>query len=194
MYSKILLSIGYLSAPFAGPGSAVLTAAGWLSYGAEARKPTFAGIGLIGLLGVAGILTGYYSGAEGLAGTGGVLLLLYHVMGIAAIWMLGIKLNNNALKIGAVLMAVAWLLAVAGASSVNEATKTASGAIVDWGGVSWANEAAKNLIDKIGGTPAIAKAFAAAGAVFASLGFLSLAPRGEAAVADEERIFSIGVY
>jgi hypothetical protein len=193
VYSRLLLSIGYLSAPFAGPGSAVLTAAGWLSYGAEARKPLYAGIGLIGLLGIAGILTGYYEGSAGLAGLGGVLLLLYTVLGIGAVWMLGVKANSAALKLGAILMAIAWLLAVAGAANINDAAKAASGSLLDWGGVSWANAAAKNIIERIGGTITLAKALAAAGAVFTSLGLLSLTTRAEQ-VGEEERIFSIGVY
>lgn len=193
MHSRILLSLGYLAAPFAGPGSAVLTAAGWLSYGAETRRPLYAGIGLVGLLGIAGILTGYYEGYSGLAGLGGVLLLLYTVLSIGAVWMLGVKLNSAALKLGAVLMAIAWLLAVSGASSVNDAAKAASGSLIDWGGVSWANAAAKNIIDKIGGTIVLAKALAAAGAVFTSLGLLAATARPEQHV-EEERIFSIGVY
>ncbi|ALL01593.1 hypothetical protein Pyrde_1550 [Pyrodictium delaneyi] len=194
MYSRLLLALGYLSAPFAGPGAAVITAAGWLSYGTETRKPTFTGIGLVGLLGVAGILAGYYGeGLSGLVGAGGVLLLLYHVLAIAALWMLGIKSNNTPLKAAAMLLAISWLLAVSGTGSVHDATTAASGSVIDWGGVSWANAAAQSLIDKLGGTPAIAKLLAAAGAVFASIGFMTM---NEAAsgLSREETIFSIGTY
>ncbi len=195
MYGKILLGVGYLAAPFAGPGSAVLTAAGWLAYGSESKNPTFTSIGLVGLLGVASILTGYYGiGSEGLAGTGGILLLLYYVFGVAALWILGIKTNNTPLKIAAALLAVSWLLAVSGANTVQEATNTASGNIVDWGGVSWANQAARDVIEAIGGTVAIAKGLSVAGAVFAAIGILSLRESGETGALKEEEIFSLGTY
>lgn len=194
MYSRLLLALGYLSAPFAGPGAAVITAAGWLAYGAETRKPTFSGIGLVGLLGVAGILAGYYgSGLQGLVGAGGVLLLLYHVLGIAALWLLGIKGNNAPLKAAAMLLAVSWLLAVSSTGSVHDATAAASGSVVDWGGVSWANAAAQSLIDKLGGTAAIAKLLAAAGAVLASIGFIAMGSTSTG-VSKEETIFSLGTY
>jgi len=193
-YGKLLLSIGYLSAPFAGPGSAVITAAGWLSYGSETGKGHLSMIGLIGLLGVAGILSGtYVASLSGLQGAGGILLLLYFALGVVAIWMLGSEANNTALKAAAMLLAVSWLLAVAGAGSINSAANTASGTVIDWGGVSWANAAAHNVIQKIGGTEAIAKALALLGAVLASFGFLSLNEQ-RSALAPEETVFSIGTY
>ncbi|WP_317894551.1 hypothetical protein [Pyrofollis japonicus] len=193
-YGKLLLSIGYLSAPFAGPGSAVITAAGWLSYGSESGKNHLSMIGLIGLLGVAGILSGtYVASLSGLQGAGGVLLLLYFALGVAAIWMLGSEHNNSALKAAAMLLAVSWLLAVAGASDISSATSAASGTVIDWGGVSWANAAAHNVIQKIGGSAAIAKALALLGAVLASFGFLSL-NEARTGISHEETIFSIGTY
>jgi hypothetical protein len=193
VYGKILLGIGYLSAPFAGPGSAVITAAGWLAYGSETKNPTLTSVGLVGLVGVAGVLTGYYGiSSASLAGAGGVLLLLYHILGIAALWIVGIKSGNTPLKAAAMLLAVSWLLAVSGAASVEEAATAASGQVVDWGGLSWANQAARNIIESIGGTATLAKAFAAAGAVFAAIGIMTI--REPSAAASEDAIFSMGTY
>lgn len=193
-YGKLLLSIGYLSAPFAGPGSAVITAAGWLSYGSETGRSHLSMVGLIGLLGVAGILSGtYVASLSGLQGAGGILLLLYFALGVVAIWMLGSETNNTALKAAAMLLAVSWLLAVSGAGSIDSAANTASGTVIDWGGVSWANAAAHNVIQKIGGTEAMAKALALFGAVLASFGFLSLNEQ-RSALTPEETVFSIGTY
>jgi len=193
VYGRLLLALGYLSAPFAGPGSAVITAAGWLSLGAETRKPTYAWVGLAGLLGVAGVLSGRYGGVEGLEGVGGLLLLAYYVLSIALIWMVGIRSNNGALKAAAFFLAVAFLLAATGAGSVHDAAVAASGGVADWGGVTWANEAASSMIERIGGAEALAKLFAAVGAVFAAIGFMGF-QEGESGLSREEQVFSIGVY
>jgi len=190
---RLLLAIGYLSTPFAGPGSAVITAAGWLAHGVETRRPTYSWIGVVGILGVAGILAGRYGLAgAGLEGLGGVVLLLYYVLSIAALWLVGIRSNNWALKAAAMALAVGWLLAAAGAGSVGEAAQAASGA-VDWGGVNWANQAASSIIASIGGPEALSKLFTAAGAVLAAVGFLgAVEARNEAM--NEETVFSLGVY
>lgn len=190
---RLLLAVGYLSTPFAGPGSAVLTAAGWLVHGVETRRPTYSWIGLVGLMGVAGVLAGRYGAASaGLEGLGGVVLLLFYVLSIAALWLAGIRSNNWALKASAMALAVGWLLAATGASSVGEAAQAASGA-VDWGGINWANQAAHSVISSIGGPEALAKVFTAAGAVLAALGFMGAVERQEEA-ASEEAVFRIGAY
>ncbi len=195
MYGKLLLALGYLSAPFAGPGSAVITAAGWLAYGSEVKRPTYSWVGLAGLLGVAGILAGKYgTGLSGLEGAGGLLLMAYYVLSIAMIWILGVKTNNGSLKLAAGLLAVAFLLAATGSSSVTDATVAASGSVVDWGGLTWANAAAKNFIEAIGGTAALARLFAAAGAIFAAVGFLGLNERESEGFMREETVFNIGTY
>jgi hypothetical protein len=191
---RLLLAVGYLSTPFAGPGSAVLTAAGWLAHGVEARRPTYSWVGLVGLLGVAGVLAGRYGYAgAGLEGLGGVVLLLYYVLSIAALWVAGIRSNNWALKAAAAALAIGWLLAAAGASTVGGAARAASGA-VDWGGVSWANQAASSVIASIGGPEALAKLFTAAGAVLAALGFLGAAEAAAGQETAEEAVFRLGVY
>ncbi|KSW12014.1 hypothetical protein CF15_04315 [Pyrodictium occultum] len=192
-YSRLLLALGYLSAPFAGPGSAVLTAAGWLSYGTESRRPLYTGIGMAGLLGVAAVLADYYGSGHGLAEAGGTVLLLYSALSVVALWTLGIRAGSTPLKAAAALLAMSLLLAVSGASSVDAATRAASGGVVDWGGVVWANQAAQGLISRIGGAAALAKLLAAAGAVLASVGFLSLG-EAQARGGSEETIFSLGTY
>jgi hypothetical protein len=110
------------------------------------------------------------------------------------IWILGVKANNGSLKLAAGLLAVAFLLAATGSSSVADATVAASGSVVDWGGLTWANAAAKNFIEAIGGTAALARLFAAAGAIFAAVGFLGLNEGGNEGYMREEAIFSIGTY
>ncbi|MET1128000.1 MAG: hypothetical protein ABWW70_01625, partial [Thermoproteota archaeon] len=85
-----------------------------------------------------------------------------------------------------------WLLAVSGAASVEEAATAASGQVIDWGGLSWANQAARNIIESIGGTAMLAKAFAAAGAIFAAIGIMTL--REPSAAASEDAVFSMGTY
>lgn len=191
-FGRLLLAAGYLSTPFAGPGSAVLTSAGWLAYGAEERRPLYAWIGLVGLAGVAAIVAGKNGyGGEGVAGLGGVLVLLYYILSIAAIWLLGIRQRNTALQVAAVALAVGWLLAAPGAAAAQQAAPAAA---VDWGGVAWASQAAGGLLAAIGGTGALAKALTALGAVFAALGFLSAQP-GQGALAEgEEAVFRLGVY
>jgi len=193
VYGRLLLAVGYLSAPFAGPGSAVITAAGWLSLGAEARRPTYAWVGLAGLLGVAGILAGEYGYLPGLQGVGGLLLLTYYVLSIAMVWITGIKGNNGALKAAAFFLAVSFLLAATGAGSVRDATVAASGGVVDWGGVAWANQAASSVIEAIGGVASLARLFAAVGAVLAAIGFMGLQEQAET-VSREEAVFGLGVY
>lgn len=193
MIGRILLAVGYLSTPFAGPGSAVLTSAGWLVHGVEAKRPTYSWIGLVGLLGVAGVLAGRYGATgAGIEGLGGVVLLTYYVLSIAALWLVGIRSNNWALKAAAGALAIGWLLAATAAGSVGQAAQTASGGI-DWGGVDWANQAASSVIASIGGAAALAKILTAGGAVLAAIGFLGAVERhgGEAA---EEAVFRIGVY
>ena len=193
MYGRLLLALGYLSAPFAGPGSAVITAAGWLTYGSEARKPVYAWVGLAGLLGVAGILSGTHNpGLSSLAGAGGLLLMAYFALSIAMVWTLGVKTGNVPLKIAASLLAASFLLAVASSSSVSDAAVAASGSVVDWSGLSWANSAAHGLIESIGGGEALARVAAAAGAFFAALGFLSIGVRSEGAL-EEQQVFDVGL-
>lgn len=194
MYGRLLLALGYLSAPFAGPGSAVITAAGWLAYGSESRKPTYSWVGLAGLLGVAGILAGKYGvSLSGLEGVGGLILMAYYVLSIAMIWVLGVKTENGALKLAAGLLAVAFLLAATSSNTVVDATVAASGSVVDWAGIAWANAAAKNFIEAIGGTAALARLFAAAGALFAAVGFIGLNEKSEDYM-DEDTVFRIGTY
>ena len=192
MYGRLLLALGYLSAPFAGPGSAVITAAGWLVYGSETRRPTYSWVGLAGLLGVAGVLAGRYGSVSGFEGGGGLLLLAYYVLSIAMIWFVGVKNGNGALKLAAAFLAVSFILAASGSSNVSEAAVAASGRVVDWGGLSCANEAAHNLIEAVGGPVALARLSAAAGAVFAAIGFMGLAEARQGM--HEETVFSMGVY
>ncbi len=190
MIGRILLAIGYLSTPFAGPGSAVLTSAGWLTYGAEVKRPTYAWIGLVGLLGVAGVLAGRYAGLGGIEGLAGVVLLLYYVLSIVALWIVGVRSNNLPLKAAAVVLAVAWLLAATGAQA--SAAQPSAAPVSDWGGIAWASQAAHNVIQSIGGTQALSKVLTAAGAVLAAIGFLgAVENRGEGR---EETIFSMGVH
>ena len=193
MYGRLLLALGYLSAPFAGPGSAVITSAGWLVYGSETGRPTYSWVGLAGLLGVAGVLAGRYGAASaGLEGVGGLLLLAYYVMSIALLWIVGVRSGNAALKAASVALAVAFVLAASGSGSVSDTAVAASGSVVDWGGLGWANAAAHSFIEAIGGPAALARVFAAVGAVFAAIGFMGL---NEAQAASrEETIFSMGVY
>ncbi len=194
-FGRLLLAAGYLSTPFAGPGSAVLTSAGWLAYGAEERKPLYAWIGLAGLAGVAAIVAGKNGyGGEGVAGLGGVMVLLYYILSIAAIWLLGVRQRNTALQVAAVALAVGWLLAAPGSAAAAQQASSGAAAAVDWGGVAWASQAAGGLLAAIGGTTALAKALTAFGAVFAALGFLSAQP-GQGALAEgEEAVFRMGVY
>jgi hypothetical protein len=194
LYGRLLLALGYLSAPFAGPGSAVITSAGWLVYGSETGKPTYGWVGLAGLLGVAGVLAGKYgAGMPGLEGVGGVLLLLYYVLSIALLWIVGVRSGNGALKVAAAALAVAFVLAASGTPTVDDAAVAASGSVVDWGGLSWANAAAHSFIEAIGGPAALARVAAAVGAVFAAIGFMGLQEASQSA-AREEAIFGIGVY
>ena len=193
-FGRLLLAAGYLSTPFAGPGSAVLTSAGWLAYGAEERRPLYAWIGLAGLAGVAAIVAGKNGyGGEGVAGLGGVMVLLYYILSIAAIWLLGVKQRNTALQVAAVALAVGWLLAAPGSAAAAQ-QPTGAAAAVDWGGVAWASQAAGGLLAAIGGTGALAKALTALGAVFAALGFLSAQPGQGALAESEEAVFRLGAY
>ncbi|MET1101836.1 MAG: hypothetical protein ABWW69_05100 [Pyrodictiaceae archaeon] len=195
MISRILLSIGYLASPFAGPGAAVITATGWFSYGSETKQANWMALGLTGLLGVAGILAAYHSnGLAGLASIGGILLLAYQALAIAALWIIGAKHNSLLLKASAIFFALSWLLAVAGApASVSEATSVATGGLVDWAGAVWATQAAKGFIEAVGGAAAIARLLAAFAAVLAGVGFLVLPARGHRGIS-EERLLGIGAY
>lgn len=196
MISRILLSIGYLASPFAGPGAAVITATGWFSYGSETRKQNWLALGLMGLLGVAAILAAYHSsGLSSLASIGGLLLLAYQAMAIAALWVVGAKHNSLFLKAAAMVFALSWLLAVTGApADVSAAASAASGGLVDWAGATWASQAAKSFIEAIGGTITIARFLAALAAVLAGIGFLVLPPERSESIDLEERLFSIGSY
>ncbi len=192
-YGRILLSIGFLSSPFAGPGSAVLTSAGWLLAGSEEDNSFWGAVGLIGLLGVAAILAAKYGVLDGLAGIGGVLLLAYQALAVAALWHAGSKLNSSLLRAAAIILAVSWLLAVAASpANAETAAKAASGAVVDWAGTSWASEAARNLIEAIGGPQAIARGLAALAAVLAGAGILIAPSKGRGA--EDEGLFALGVY
>ncbi len=193
-YGRILLSIGFLSAPFAGPGSAVLTSAGWLLAGSEEHNSLWGFIGLVGLMGIAAILAAKYGVLGGIAGLGGVLLLTYEALAVAALWHAGSKYGSILLKAAAIMLAVSWLIAVTAApSSVETATRTASGALVDWAGTAWASQAAHSLIARIGGPQVLAQWIAAAAAILAGVGIL-LAPATARAEAQEESIFALNVY
>jgi len=194
LYGRLLLALGYLSAPFAGPGSAVITSAGWLVYGSETGRPTYGWVGLTGLMGVAGVLAGKYgAGLPGLEGVGGVLLLAYYVMSIALLWVGGVRSGNGALRVAAAALAVAFVLAASGSGTVTGTAVAASGSVVDWGGLSWANAAAHSFIEAIGGPAALARVAAAVGAVFAAVGFMGL-QESRQGMAREEAVFGIGVY
>ena len=188
MVSRGLLSIGYLAVPFAGPGAAVVTAAGWLALGVETREQLWTGIGLVGILGVAGILAATHSSVlAGLAPAGGLALLLYLALAVVGLWVVGTRTNNWLLKAAAAAFALSWLFAVVGGGSTVSAAAAASGGVIDWAGTSWASEAARTAIQAIGGPVALAKGLATLGGVLAGLGFIAGgSPRGSASRFEEQ--------
>ncbi len=174
MVSRGLLAVGYLAVPFAGPGAAVVTAAGWLALGVETREQLWTGIGLVGVLGVAGILAATHSPVlAGLAPAGGLALLLYLALAVVGLWIVGGRTSNWLLKAAAAAFALSWLFAVVGAGSTVSAAAAASGGVIDWAGTSWASEAAMSAIQAIGGPVALAKGLATLGGVLAGLGFIA---------------------
>lgn len=192
MVSRLLLALGYFAVPFAGPGAAVITSAGWLSLGVETRNQLWAGIGLVGLFGVAGILSAYHSEVlAGLAGVGGIALLFYLALAVVGLWMLGSRTNNWFLKIAAAAFALSWLFAVVAPTTVSEAAAAASGGIIDWAGTEWASQAARDAIAALGGPVAIAKALATLGGLAAGIGFLTAPQVGSRNTMSEEAIFSL---
>ncbi len=183
------MAIGYLAVPFAGPGAAVVTAAGWLALGVETRQQLWTGIGVVGLLGVAGILAAQHSEVlSSLAAAGGLALLLYLALAVVGLWILGSRSNSWLLKAAAAAFALSWLFAVTGTGEAVSAAAAASGGVIDWAGTSWASEAARSAIEALGGPAAIAKALATLGGVLAGLGFLSTQEAGAGRTSLEEQM------
>lgn len=176
VFGRILLGIGYLSVPFAGPGASVLTASGWLVTGSEERQQHWALVGLVGLVGVAAVLASHYGSLPGLDGVGGVMLLLYEALAVLALWNAGNHYGSVIIKAAAVMYAAGLLLAIAGAGT---------GLTITWGSLEWAGSAAKSIIEALGGGANLARALAAGGGILAAIGLFAAQPRPQGSELEE---------